>query len=302
MGAKLAGANDLEKLHSLCAKTYKEQAIWFLNSFWEEFAQKEAETIWNYVGTNAELDLENHADGCGLDEMKAHVFLEKFNETLTVREMRAKLRSTGAIGEAERPKTVPLTHFLLYKYAVDWHTLTDETRQGSNKEEMAKAEKMLEAVASENAAKQREAEAKQQEANAKSAAEQAKVAEAKAKEDAEAAKAREEEAKAAQKELEAALAELEAEEKAYNDKKEMLKKKSEEGGVVSRNKAANELAQLLSEDPLPLRRAKITQEAAVKKAEKTAKAAEEATASAKSARLAAEAAVEDAVRQVQEAE
>merc|ERR1711982_186523 len=206
MGAKLAGANDLEKLHSLCAKTYKEQAIWFLNSFWEEFAQKEAETIWNYVGTNAELDLENHEEGCGLDEMKAHVFLEKFNETLTVREMRAKLRSTGAIGEAERPKTVPLTHFLLYKYAVDWHTLTDETRQGSNKEEMAKAEKMLEEVAAavkqseskaatarkalaeaqsaENAAKEREAEAKQQEANAKSAAEQAKVAEAKAKEDA----------------------------------------------------------------------------------------------------------------------
>lgn len=32
--AKLAGANDLEKLHSLCAKTYKEQAVWFLNSFW----------------------------------------------------------------------------------------------------------------------------------------------------------------------------------------------------------------------------------------------------------------------------
>merc|ERR1711982_234347 len=140
MGAKLAGANDLEKLHSLCAKTYKEQAIWFLNSFWEEFAQKEAETIWNYVGTNAKLDLENHADGCGLDEMKAHVFLEKFNETLTVREMRAKLRSTGAIGEAERPKTVPLTHYLLFKYNADWNKLVDETRQGDNAE---KAEAML---------------------------------------------------------------------------------------------------------------------------------------------------------------
>ena len=41
------------------------------------------------------------------------------------------------------------------------------------------------------------------------------------------------------------------------------------------NKAKAELAQLQAEDPLPLRRAKITTEAAVKKAEKTKRAAEE---------------------------
>ena len=50
----------------------------------------------------------NHEEGCGLDEMKAHVFLEQFDEAFTVREMRSKLRSTGAIGESERPKAVPL--------------------------------------------------------------------------------------------------------------------------------------------------------------------------------------------------
>merc|ERR1712137_319334 len=174
-------STDLDKLHAICQKTYKEQAVWFLNCFWEEFADKEAELFWQYVLKNAELDLENHELGCGLDEMKAHVFLEKFDETLTVREMRAKLRSTGAIGESERPKTVPLTHYLLYKYNANWHTLVDETRQGDNKEEMAKAEALLEqvtklfkesearaaeartalnaAVSAENSAKQREAEA-----------------------------------------------------------------------------------------------------------------------------------------------
>merc|ERR1712137_1257729 len=135
--------SDLDKFHDICNKPYKEQGVWFLNCFWEEFAEKEAETVWNYVITNSELDLENHEEGCALDEMKAHVFLEKFDETLTVREMRAKLRSTGAIGESERPKKVPLTHYLLYKYDVSWHTLVDESRQGSNKEEMEKAEKML---------------------------------------------------------------------------------------------------------------------------------------------------------------
>merc|ERR1712000_54095 len=237
----------------------------------------------DYVQKLNELDLENHEEGSALDEMKAHVFLEKFDETLTVREMRAKLRSTGAIGETERPKKVPLTHYLLYKYNVDWHKLVDESRQGSSKEELEKAEKMLqevqeafrqseqkasvarqklnEAQAAENAAKQREDEAK-------SAAEEAKKREAQAFEDANAAKDREADAKAAQAELEAALAEVKAQEDAYNSRTAELKQKSETGGVVSRNKAANELAQHLAEDPLPLRKAKITAEAAVNRSEK----------------------------------
>src|SRR3990167_8615986 len=134
---------ELAALHELCGKTYKAQAVWFLNCFWEDFAGKDAELIWQYVLKNEELDIDNHAEGSGLDEMKAHVFLEKFDETLTVRDMRDKLRATGAIGETERPKTVPLTHYLLYKYNVDWKQLIDPTRQGDNKEEMAKAESLL---------------------------------------------------------------------------------------------------------------------------------------------------------------
>jgi len=69
-----------------------------------------------------------------------------------------------------------------------------------------------------------------------------------------------------------------------------LKKKSEDTnlGVVQRNKAKNELAQHLAEDPLPLRRAKLTTEAATKKAEKARKVAEEAAEEAEKARLEAE--------------
>jgi hypothetical protein len=44
--------------------------------------------------------------------------------------------------------------------------------------------------------------------------------------------------------------------------------------MVQRNKAANELAQLKGEDPLPLRKAKITQEAALRKVEKERKITE----------------------------
>jgi hypothetical protein len=31
----LAGANDKERLDNLIVKTHKEQAVWFLNAFWE---------------------------------------------------------------------------------------------------------------------------------------------------------------------------------------------------------------------------------------------------------------------------
>merc|ERR1712000_505449 len=284
----LPGANDNEKLNALCEKTYKEQAVWFLNAFWEEFAQKEAERLWGYVHKCAEIDAEFHGEGSGLDEMAAHVFLEKFAETLTVRELRAKLRSTGAIGESERPKKVPLTHYLLFRYNVDWHKLVNSS-QGDNSAEIAKAQEMLnqvtaafqEAQRTATAAAQALLEAETSAAKAKSREEESKVA-------AEQSRVAEEDAKAAQAELEAALAEVKAQEDAYNSKTEDLKKKSETGGVVSRNKAANELAQHLAEDPLPLRKAKITLEAAQKRAEKTRAPFEAATKEAQAARAVAE--------------
>ena len=80
------------------------------------------------------------------------------------------------------------------------------------------------------------------------------------------ARAREADQRSAQQELEAALAELKAQEDAYAARTAELKAKSEGGGVAAL-RAKNELAQHLSEDPLPLRRAKINQEAAVRKAE-----------------------------------
>jgi len=95
---------------------------------------------------------------------------------------------------------------------------------------------------------------------------------------------------------------VQSQEKAYNSKTEDLKKKSEEGTGVQQNKAKAELSQHLAGDPLPLRKAKITNEAAVKKAEKATKAAEAAAAAATQAKEAAEQAVEAAKGKVAEAE
>merc|ERR1711974_174335 len=166
----------------------------------------------------------------------------------TVREMREGLRAVGI----SKVKSVPLINFLIFKFKVDWHKLVNAS-QGDNQEEVEKAQNMLNEVM-------------------KALDEVKATASAAAKAETEAINA-ENAAKRAKAELEEALKALHAEEEAYNQKKAELEKKSQEGGVVSRNKAANELAQLLSEDPLPLRRAKITQEAAVKKAEKATNAA-----------------------------
>ena len=290
--AKLAGNSDFDKLASLAQRTYKEQAIWFLNSFWHKNADQ-AELLWKYVLKCGEYDLQGGSNGNELDELNSHRFLEFFSETMTVREMRDSLRSTGAIGD--RVKMFPLIHYLIYKYKVSWNELVNAS-QGDNKEEIEQAQALLASV---------QAAFKESEARATEAAAAVKEAFAREQE----AKLRVEEAKAAQAELEAALAELKAQEDAYNSKKSDLERRSEEGGVVSRNKAKAELSQLLAEDPLPLRRAKITQEAAVNKANRATVAANDARIASEKARkqseeaaAAAEAALDDAAAKVDEAQ
>jgi len=83
--------------------------------------------------------------------------------------------------------------------------------------------------------------------------------------------------KAAQEELEAAVADVKRQEDEKAHKTQELTRKSGEGSVVQQSKAKAELAQHLAEDPLPLRKAKITLEAARKKAEKARAPFEAAT-------------------------
>jgi len=53
----LSGANDHDKLAELANKNYKDQAVWFLNAFWDELpGSKEGEVLYNHVQHIAELD------------------------------------------------------------------------------------------------------------------------------------------------------------------------------------------------------------------------------------------------------
>jgi len=232
----LSGKNDSEKLANLAAKNYKEQAIWFLNAFWNTFAAKEAENAWEYVHKHQTLDPKK-ADGNELDEMLAHRFLEQINSTMTITELRDYIRSIGV----EKVRYVPLVHYLIARYKADLHKLVNAS-QGDNQEEVEKAQRMLE-----------------------DAQKSLEIAQQRAKESAK-----------AEAELKAALAELHAQEQAFNNKTNDLTRKSSEGGVVSQNKAKAELAAHLASDPLPLNRAKLNTEAATKKAEKARAEAEAA--------------------------
>eukprot|EP01087_Luapelamoeba_hula_P003899 TRINITY_DN1377_c0_g1_i1.p1 TRINITY_DN1377_c0_g1~~TRINITY_DN1377_c0_g1_i1.p1 ORF type:complete len:308 (-),score=64.45 TRINITY_DN1377_c0_g1_i1:35-838(-) len=216
---------DQAKLTELGAKTYKEQAIWFLNGFWRTH-QQEAEKVWTYAQRYASLD-SNGLDGSALDEFGAHRFLELNQETLTVVAYREHMRSIGI----QQVKMVPLVQFLIFRYRVDWHELVNAS-QGDNQAEIAKAQELVN--------------------TARKSVQDAEVA---------------------QRELNAALAELKAQEDAYNNKTADLTAKSQTGGAVSMNRAKAELSQHLAEDPLPLRRAKINTEAAVRKAARTLEAA-----------------------------
>jgi len=229
--AKLPGNADHEKLLALSSMTYTQQAVWFLNGFWNEF-EGEAELMWTWVQLFGKFDLQNGLGGSGLDELNAHRFLEHFGETMTVQEMRNKMRSTGALEPSERPKVSPLIHIALVKFNLDWHLLVNTST--SNPAELKKAQEQLERV--------------------RLAFEACRAAEAPFK--------------AAQEEVEAALRDVQSQEDAYQGKIADAKKRSEEGGTVSQGKAKAELSQLLAENPLPLRKAKITLEAAQKKAEK----------------------------------
>jgi len=222
----LSGSDD-EKLKELVAKTHKEQAIWFLNAFWNKASMnKEAEKIWKYTAKFVELDLQKHETGNTLDELNAHRFLEAFKDPLTVIEMREALRKTGAIPPQGKPKDFPLTHFLLATFKTDWHALVNAS-QGDNAEEIARCQRLMKEI--------------------QDSIPELQKAEAEAR---------------------AAAAEQKKQQKIYDDKTQELQRKSSEGGMVNQNKAKAELAQHLAQDPLPLSRAKITAEAAAKKAEK----------------------------------
>jgi len=233
------------KFAELTAKTHKEQAIWWLNGFWESdpaVSAKEAENIWGFAHMFIKLDAKNGKAGNEIDELMAHRFLEQLGETLTVVEMRERLRKI----DIDNNKRVALSEYLLSRYNKPVEVLIVAPQGSGNQKELEAAEAQLAVVAT--------------------ALEKQLAAE--------------ESVRKAEASLQAAVDDLKAQEDAYRHQCEALEAKANDSklGAVQKNKAANELAQLKAKDPMPLQRAKITQEAALRAVQKERKAAEAATA------------------------
>jgi hypothetical protein len=281
----------------ITAKPHFDQAIWWLNGFWEDGAEAESEKIWEFAHLCIEIEtgrkvlygkrrVEVECKG-DLDEMQSHVFLERMGETLTVRALRKRLSDL----DIDNNKRMSLSEYLLARYNKTPAALTSSDQgSGVNPAEMAAAQARLDDLSEQFAslvtAKERADEAAKQAKKDKENAESAATAAAKAlvlaDQKAAAAVVAEEQLRVLEAELQVAVDAVLAEEKKIADKLAELEAIVNDpgAGAVKKNKAKNEIAQVKSEDPLPLRKAKITQEAALKRAERARQPASDARAAA----------------------
>jgi len=244
---------------------YKDQSIWFLNGFWGDGVNADvASTVWDYCKKFVELDLLGPArkgeEGNELDQFWSAKFLEDMDSALPAIQRKEALRTIDQDSNGK----MSIIEYLVWKYKKGVKE-TVEAPQGDNSEAIRRAQEALDRVAAqlEECDRKLQAQKEAKESNDKAVAE---------------LKRAETQLRQAEKELEAAVADLKKQEEEYHNKISSLEAKSKDQAspVVQRNKAANELAQLKNEDPLPLRKAKITQEAALRKVQKEKKATEEA--------------------------
>jgi len=266
------------KFDVLVKKTHSDQAIWWLNGYWTRGASDEAEKIYQncqkfkeveygsvipvFKGKAAETKKElAYVEGNDLDEAKSHKFLEQLGETLTALELRKRLEKI----DIDKNHRMAISEYLLFKYAKEPQELVDSPQGDNSKAVDAAKAKMDEVREAMDQVSTKMEQQKEQKALADAAIIEAKRAE--------------DESAAAEAELKAAVAELKKQEDEYHAKLSALEAKSNDESIsnMQRSKAKNELAQHKAEDPLPLRKAKTTQEAALRKAEKKKAAAEKAT-------------------------
>jgi len=285
-------SNLSAKFNELTKLNYTNQAKWWLNGFWKDGAEQEAESIWKFAHKFFELDSK---EGTELDEFKAHKFLESLGETLTVIELREKLKKIDLNVDGK----MALLEYLAFKYTKPMAAVVDAP-QGDNTDEINLAQSKVEAAQNAFSEVQVELEKQQRDLEeqkqalerqrlAKSQAETALAEQIKKVNEAnrtlEAQKSAEEAVRKSEDELRIAVDDLKRQEDEYHSKIKALETEINDENTKSfnRSKAANLLAQLKNEDPMPLRKAKITQEAALRKVEKERKAAQAATAAASTA-------------------
>jgi len=124
-------STDMDKLKVLNAKPYRDQAVYFLNAQWTYFSEhpEECEKVWNAVHVCCQLDSRGE-EGNELDELKAHILLERIEGAVTVKEMREALRAV----DIDFNRMVSLAEFLIFKYKANYHEVVNAP-QGSEEDQ-----------------------------------------------------------------------------------------------------------------------------------------------------------------------
>eukprot|EP01083_Nonionella_stella_P026081 71808_1 len=134
--------SEMKQFTDITSKRYKDQGIFFLNAYWDEF-EGQAEKIWDYVQSMQELDAEDGAEGSDLQEIYASRFLEKTEGAMTVMSFRNKMRAI----DLDYNRRMALIEFLVFNYEKPIPDLLSKP-QGMN-ETLLKAQRALEAVQNE---------------------------------------------------------------------------------------------------------------------------------------------------------
>jgi len=251
---------DADAWKALVSRTHTEQAIWWLNGFWNEL-EGEADEFWNMVHIIIEIECGREKrygrlkweekEGCDLDQFQSHRFLEKMGATLTVKELRAKVKNL----DVDSNKRLALSEYLADKYSKTIQEIANAPQGGQAAQDAldAAAKKVHDATELLNQTTEKAEIAKVQLDEAKKARESSDQT---------------------KKQLEEVLKDVEREEKIRDDKIQKLKDKISDDkrySAMKLNTFRNELAQIEGEDPLPLRKAKLTSKAMVKKSKKALK-------------------------------
>jgi len=268
-------------LKQLCELPYKEQAIWFLNGFWSDGIEDSAEDVWAWYKHALALEARQIPTrgeaGNELDQFWAAKFLEDMEEALTAVERKAAMQDI----DIDNNGKMALVEYLTYKFkkGVDAVVSAPQGAAGELLKAQAEVDEALAVLPEVEAKLEQSKTARAEQLAALMQTKQAKIA-------SEDALRKQTEAEAdlklalkmvelAKGELEAAVAELHAAEQAAEEQKKSLESQRDDDslGAVARGKAASMLNALLNEDPLPLRRAKILQEAALRRVEREQKTA-----------------------------
>lgn len=300
MTTNIQNDKDIRKLQSITKENLKNQATWFLNTCCYNNITK-SDLVYNIYKQCMEYNNKQNysnvkSSDCCINELDAHFLLENIGKPVTQIGFHQYVQS---INPSISKFDIPLLIILFFYFEVDWKVAVNESQSCIDFVEAEKArdslhqaqKKLQDAIGAENKSLQEINEAD----NAMEHSRLQQESLTKAIFDCQNQEALLVEAK---KLAEQALDEVLNQEKSFNQRKQDLENvfKNESNGIVTRNKARAELQIMNNEDPLPLRKAKLKNENALRKLKQSSTATKKSRVAAEDAKQKSEQAMEVANR------